>query len=144
MQLGMTLQYHALEHVLGDTNVEKLFQTAVRLCIVGDEVWMQSSLLHLEALLAKARAGFPPALIEAGNRYRMLVAMPGAAWLRWGGALGVNLPNAMLDAYNRRALPRAATSATPAAPPPLLDRRLDPIAATPSAVLRARARGWLP
>ena len=107
MQLGMTLQYHALEHVLGDTNVEKLFQTAVRLCIVGDEVWMQSSLLHLEALLAKARAGFPPALIEAGNRYRMLVAMPGAAWLRWGGALGVNLPNAMLDAYNRRALPRA-------------------------------------
>ena len=119
MQLGMTLQYHEIES--GDMLLHALYNTAARISVPGDEVHMQSSLLHVSALLAKAQhlhlphASSPRGAAGAGyrahdnhqqlaeglNRYRRLLGLSHAAWLRWCHALALPLPASLLRTYNR-------------------------------------------
>jgi hypothetical protein len=107
MQLGMTLQFHNMSGEHGRPR-EAMYDIAVRLSAHGDEVWMQSSLLHVTSLLGKVSAATsispacPAALSEGLNRYRRLIAMTDAAWLRWSHALAINLPLRCLQRYSRR------------------------------------------
>lgn len=127
MQLAMTLQYHdSIER--GEkmpvkkesvrekrADIEKLYTIAVRISVKGDEVWMQSKLLHITALFVhvpgvtgslagvEGHGGLvPPHLVEGLNRYRRLVRISDAAWLRWCGALALPLPVSLLDTYSRQ------------------------------------------
>jgi hypothetical protein len=107
MQLGMTLQFHNMSGEHGRPR-EAMYDLAVRLSADGDEVWMQSSLLHVTSLLGKVSAATstspacPAALSEGLNRYRRLIAFTDAAWLRWSHALAINLPLHCLQRYSRR------------------------------------------